>query len=152
MGTLTLAVGTTVDRFGSAIIPSPKFSRFTKSKKEFYVSAADAPYAQLALPPSNLGHDRNKSAAFDYPYSYYVYEVAMPLDVVEGPIRPCFGQPDLGAQLYVGGKGTILALIDTGYLRRVKKSTLHAGGGRTCEESAGGGESVRRGFLRLKVN
>lgn len=27
-----------------------------------------------------------------------------------------------------------LALIDTGYLRMVKQSTLHAGGGCKCEE------------------
>lgn len=114
MGNLTLAVGTTVYRSGSEkgtyigrtvpITQSPKFCQFNDSKKKVLSQCP-------ALPPSTLGHYRNNSAAFDYPPNYYVYEVAMPLDVVGEPIRPWFGQPDLGAQFYVGGKGTILALV-----------------------------------------
>lgn len=50
----------------------------------------------------------------------------MPFDVVGGPIRSWFGQPGLGAQVYVGGKGTVLALVDKAYLRRSKKSAFHA--------------------------
>lgn len=39
------------------IIPALKFFWLNKIKTGFYVSAADA---------SNMGHDRNKSAAVDY--------------------------------------------------------------------------------------
>ena len=70
------------------IIPALKFFWLNKIKTGFYVSAADATY-ECALPPSNVGHDRNKLAAVDY----HVYEIATLLDEVGGPIKPWFGQP-----------------------------------------------------------
>lgn len=92
-----------------------------------YVSAADAPYSQRALPPSNL--DTNPQTP-DYPYSYHVYEVRKPIEVEGGPIAPWFGQPGLGAQFWVGATGNILALLDLGYLARVNKSEVDLGPGR----------------------
>lgn len=41
-----------------------------QNKKGLYVSAADAIY-ECALPPSNMGHNRNKLVAVDY----HVYEI-----------------------------------------------------------------------------
>lgn len=63
------------------------------------------------------------------PCNYHLYEVAMPLGVVGGPIRPWFGQPGLKSQFYIRGKGEILVLLDIGFLRRVRNYILHAGGG-----------------------
>ncbi|MCJ1236483.1 40S ribosomal protein [Varicellaria rhodocarpa] len=99
LGNMTLLVGTMVDRFGS--------------EYGSYVSAADAPYSQRALPPSNL--DTNPSSP-DHPYNYYVYEVIKQLDVVGGPIAPWFSQPGLGAQFYTGDTGNIMGLIGMGNL------------------------------------
>jgi len=92
-----------------------------------YVSAADAPYSQRALPPSNL--DTNPDAP-DYPYNYHVYKVAKPLEVLGGPIAPWFGQPGLGAQFYTGYTGNILSLLSQGYLERVNKTKIEPGAGR----------------------
>lgn len=78
-------------------------------------------------------------------YSYHVYEIATLLDEVGGPIKPWFGQPGLNAQLNVVGKGEILALLDMGYLRRVKKLIIHAGWGVTCEQLYSEGERRERG-------
>jgi len=115
-GNMTLAVGQKVDRFGS--------------EYGSYVSAADAPYSQRALPPSNL--DTSPSAP-DYPYNYHIYTVTKPLEVLGGPIAPWFGQPGLGAQFYTGATGNILTLISEGYLERVNKTALEAGPGRGRE-------------------
>jgi Tuberculosis necrotizing toxin len=97
--------------------------------KGSYISAADAPYSQRALPPSNL--DTNPSAP-DYPYNYHVYKVIKDLTVVGGPIAPWFGQPGLGAQFYTGGTGNILTLINTGYLVRVNTSDIDIGRREGC--------------------
>ena len=81
MGNLSLAVGTTVDRFGSeqgACIWTHNFPSYqtpasfdlTNRKKGFYVSAEDAPYAQRALPYFPRIWGMNNSAAFDYPSNY----------------------------------------------------------------------------------
>jgi hypothetical protein len=94
-----------------------------------YISAADAPYSQRALPPSNL--DTNPSAP-DFPYNYHIYQVLKPLTVVGGPIAPWFGQPGLGAQFYTGGIGNIMALIAAGYLERLNASVLIAGNAKGC--------------------
>ena len=96
-----------------------------------YVAAADAPYAQRSLPPSNLDTPPDSP---DYPYNYHVYKVLKPLTVVGGPVAPWFGQPGLGAQFYVGGTGNVLKLIDGGWLGRVNKTVLEpgAGKGREC--------------------
>ena len=88
------------------------------------MSAADAPYSQRALPPSNL--DTNPSSP-DHPYNYYVYEVIKQLDVVGGPIAPWFSQPGLGAQFYTGDTGNIMGLIGMGYLKRLNLSNITIG-------------------------
>lgn len=113
LGNLTLQVGTKVDRFGS--------------EYGAYVSAADAPYSQRALPPNNLDTNPNTP---DYPYGYHIYEVLKPLEVEGGPIAPWFGQPGLGAQFWVGATGNILTLVDLGYLAKVNKSEVVWGPGR----------------------
>ncbi|CAM6122119.1 unnamed protein product [Calypogeia fissa] len=106
-GTMVLQVGALVDRFGS------EYGEF--------MSAADAPYTQRALPPSNL--DTSASAP-DYPYNYHIYQVIKPLTVVGGPIAPWFGQPGLGAQFYTGDTGNVLDLIAKGFLERVNSKVL----------------------------
>ncbi|KAL3422407.1 hypothetical protein PVAG01_06563 [Phlyctema vagabunda] len=106
-GTLTLEVGTLVDRFGS------EFGSF--------VSAAEAPYSQRSLPPTNLA---TSPSAPEYPYNYHIYQVLKPFEVVGGPIAPWFGQPGLGAQFYTGATGNIMKLIDDQYLARVNISVL----------------------------
>lgn len=92
-----------------------------------YVSAADAPYAQRALPPSNLD---TPVGSYEYPYNYHVYTAVRSFVVEGGPIAPWFGQPGLGAQFYVGATGNILALLEAGYLERVKMRDIRPGGGR----------------------
>jgi hypothetical protein len=94
-----------------------------------YISAADAPYSQRALPPSNL--DTSPSAP-DFPYNYHIYKVLKPLSVVGGPIAPWFGQPGLGAQFYTGGTGNIMALIAAGYLERLNATVLVSGSDKGC--------------------
>lgn len=110
LGNMTLQPGTRVDRFGS--------------QYGSYISAADAPYSQRALPPSNLDTDPNTP---DYPYNYHVYQVLKPLPVVGGPIAPWFGQPGLGAQFYTGGVGNMLNLTRDGYLVELNKTGILVG-------------------------
>ncbi|KAI9865487.1 MAG: hypothetical protein M1824_002226 [Vezdaea acicularis] len=112
LGNLTLQVGTKLDRFGS--------------EYGSYVSAADAPYDQRALPPASL--DTN-AAAPDFPFSYHVYTVTKPLTVLGGPIAPWFGQPGLGAQFYTGYTGNIMTLINQGYIAKVNKTRIAPGPG-----------------------
>ncbi|KAI5459686.1 hypothetical protein BGZ63DRAFT_455274 [Mariannaea sp. PMI_226] len=106
-GSMILEPGTLVDRFGS--------------EHGLFVSAAEAPYSQRALPPYNLDTD---PLAPEYPYGYHVYRVIKALTVVGGPIRPWFGQPGLGAQFYIGDVGNILDLIDKGFLKRENPKIL----------------------------
>ncbi|CAF9940207.1 MAG: hypothetical protein HETSPECPRED_002203 [Heterodermia speciosa] len=111
-GKMTLAVGAEVDRFGS------EYGKF--------VSAADSPYDQRALPPANLDTPPDTP---DYPYNYHVYTVNKTLNVIGGPIAPWFGQPGLGAQFYIGDTGNVLQLIEQGYLVRHHKSEIAPGPG-----------------------
>ena len=92
-----------------------------------YVSAADAPYSQRALPPNNLDTPVGSS---DYPYNYHIYTVTKSFVVEGGPIAPWFGQPGLGAQFYVGATGNIQTLLQNGYLERVKKESIVPGAGK----------------------
>ncbi|MDX2598017.1 MULTISPECIES: TNT domain-containing protein [Streptomyces] len=77
--TVTLRKGQLVDLFGSG------FGNF--------LAPAGTPYAQRAIPPSNLD-----SYVEQYPFSYHLYRVREPFSVRAGPIRPWFGQPGLGLQ------------------------------------------------------
>ena len=92
-----------------------------------FVSAAESPYDQRALPPSNLDTPPD---APDYPFNYHVCTVNKTLPVIGGPIAPWFGQPGLGAQFYIGDTGNILQLIEKGYLVRHHKSEIAPGPGR----------------------
>ncbi|MGR3936726.1 TNT domain-containing protein [Streptomyces sp. BRA346] len=94
--TITLKVGQKVDLFGSG------FGHF--------LAPAGTPYAERALPPSNLN-------TYDpaYPYGYHLYEVTKPFLVDAGPIRPWFGQPGFGLQYLTGP--SIPQLVAAGNLR-----------------------------------
>lgn len=113
LGNMTLQKGSKVDRFGS--------------EYGVYISAADAPYAQRALPPSNLAVSDSST---EYPFNYHIYTVVKSFEVEGGPIAPWFGQPGLGAQFYVGATGNILTLLEKGYLERVVIKNVRPGGGK----------------------
>jgi len=100
-----------------------------------YISAADVPYSQRALPPSNL--DTNPSPP-DFPYDYHIYKVLKPLTVVGGPIAPWFGQPGLGTQFYTSVTGNNMALIAAGYLERLSATVLISGSDKECSWRAPG--------------
>jgi hypothetical protein len=97
-GNTTLLPGTLVDRFGS------EYGSF--------LSPAEAPYPQRAIPPMNL--DTRDQL---YPFNYHVYKVALPFVVEAGPIAPYFGQPGAGTQYHTFSN--IITLITGGYLDRV---------------------------------
>ncbi|KAF9345310.1 hypothetical protein BGX26_003295 [Mortierella sp. AD094] len=98
-GNITLLPGTLLDRFGS--------------EYGSYMSPAEAPYPQRALPPSNL----DTPADGKYPYNYHIYNVTKEFIVLAGPIAPYFGQPGQGVQYYTYGK--IMDLIAGGVLAPV---------------------------------
>ncbi|KAK4158053.1 hypothetical protein C8A00DRAFT_39609 [Chaetomidium leptoderma] len=102
-GKVTLAEETLLDRFGS------EYGTF--------VSPAGAPYAQRALPPSNL-----VVGDVAYPYNYHVYTVVKPLVVLAGPIAPWFGQAGAGVQYMI--YQNVATLISDGFLRREDPSVL----------------------------
>ncbi|CAM6099040.1 unnamed protein product [Calypogeia fissa] len=104
-GTMVLEVGTLVDRFGL--------------ETGNFISAADAPFSQRALPPDSLN---TNAKAPDYPYNYHLYKVIKNLTVEGGPITPWFGQPGLGAQFHIGNIGNILKLKEMGYLEELDPS------------------------------
>ena len=95
----TLERGTLLDRFGS------EYGTF--------MSPAGAPYAQRALPPTNL--DAAPGSA--YPFNYHVYEVLRPFIVLAGPIAPWFGQMGMGVQFQL--TVSVGTLVDQGILGRV---------------------------------
>lgn len=141
-GNLTLRVGTELDRFGSefgtyhsgSCVPRAKSTTTLRTEPltdcsecaGSFVSAADAPYDQRSLSPTNL--DTNPTAS-DYPYNYHVYKVVKEFDVLGGPIAPWFGQPGLGAQFYVGYIGNIMKLIELEYVQKINKTIIKRGPG-----------------------
>ncbi|OCL07593.1 hypothetical protein AOQ84DRAFT_294799, partial [Glonium stellatum] len=98
---MTLQPGTMVDRFGA------EYGR--------YMSPAGAPYAQRALPPSNL----NAAPGDAYPYNYRVYEVLRPFVVLAGPIAPWFKQMGMGVQYKLDDSTSVAKLVAQGYLGRI---------------------------------
>ncbi|KAL8868145.1 MAG: hypothetical protein Q9174_005183 [Haloplaca sp. 1 TL-2023] len=112
LGNMSLLEGMQVDRFGS--------------EYGSYISAADAPYAQRALPPSNLVTPPN---APEYPYNYHIYTALKRLDVLGGPIAPWFGQPGLGVQFFTGAIGNMMTLVEQGYLERSNVTAVVPGSG-----------------------
>ena len=148
-GTMTLKVGTRVDRFGETTGRQLKIS-FLESLENvstfkyhplsadllthdcFYagkfVSAADAPFDQRSLPPESLNIPKNATRnGADHPWGYHVYNVTREMNVSGGPIAPHFGQPGLGAQFYVGHIGNIQYLMDHKYLEPLKISIINKG-------------------------
>ncbi|KAG0357395.1 hypothetical protein BG005_003593 [Podila minutissima] len=99
-GNTTLLAGTLVDRFGS------EYGSF--------LSPAEAPYPQRAIPPSNLDTPKDQPL---YPYNYHVYKVVRPFVVEAGPIASYYGQPGAGTQYHTFSN--IMTLIKDGYLKRV---------------------------------
>ena len=77
------------------------------------------------MPPSSL----NTASDGLFPYGYHVYVVKRELVVEGGPIAPWFGQPGLGAQFNIGATGTVLKLIELGFLERVHKRDIRPGAG-----------------------
>lgn len=106
--------------------PGEMLDRFGSEGGEF-LGAADAPFDQRSLPPSNLN-----TVDGEVPYNYYVYEVLKNLTVEAGPIAPWFGQPGLGTQFYVGGTGRIYQLVQDKYLKNVSLHDIIPGPGK-CE-------------------
>lgn len=99
-GITILPAGTLVDRFGS------EYGSF--------LSPAEAPYPQRAIPPSNLDTPKDQP---NYPYNYHVYKVVQPFKVEAGPIAAYFGQPGAGTQYHTFSN--IMTLIEKGFLERV---------------------------------
>jgi hypothetical protein len=100
-GNMTLTVGMLLDRFGG--------------DGGNFLSPADAPYSQRALPPSNL--DTNPRAP-KYPFNYHVYKVTKAFVVLAGPIAPWFEQPGEGVQFVT--PSNISTLISSGFLAEVQ--------------------------------
>jgi hypothetical protein len=103
MANMTLQPGMQLDRFGS------EYGNF--------MSPGGAPYAQRALPPTNL----DAAPGATYPYNYHLYEVARPFVVVAGPIAGWFGQPGLGVQFLMSN--SVGTLVEGGFLVRVNLTT-----------------------------
>jgi hypothetical protein len=99
-GTITLPVGTLLDRFGG--------------EGGSFVSPVNAPYMQRALPPSNLDWPE---VDLRVPYNYHVYEVLTPFNVSAGPIASWFEQPGQGVQYHM--PSNISTMIGQNYLRNV---------------------------------
>ena len=131
MGNMTLRRGYKVDRFGD------EYGKF--------VAAADAPFAQLALPPDALNvckptddsqHDPLcDPSKKEYPWQYHVYEVNHEtLSVLGGPIAPGFGQPGGGIQFFLGGR-MVSDLVKVGSLKPISLSSVVVSNG--AEEKCG---------------
>ncbi len=103
----TLKVGRELDRFGS------EYGGF--------LSPAGTPYAERAIPPSNLAGTPAEAC------NYHRYRVAKAFDVAAGPIAAWFEQRGDGWQYqlsggYVSGAPAslnVMWLVDHGYLERV---------------------------------
>ncbi|MDF3300725.1 TNT domain-containing protein [Streptomyces tropicalis] len=94
----TLRTGQLLDLFGSGL--------------GHFLAPAGTPYAERAIPPSNLNtYDRS------HPYSYHLYRVLKPFSVQAGPIRPWFHQPGLGLQYLT--TPTIPDLVNGDFLKEL---------------------------------
>ncbi|MBV2356001.1 TNT domain-containing protein [Streptomyces sp. J2-1] len=98
----TLQVGTLVDLFGSG--------------RGNFLAPAGTPYAQRAIPPTNLDAYNTTSPA----YNYHLYRVTKSFTVQAGPIRPWFGQPGLGQQYLT--TPAVPALVSAGNLEEIPSS------------------------------
>jgi hypothetical protein len=101
---MTLQRGTLLDRFGS--------------ERGTFMSPAGSPYAQRALPPSNL----DSAPGAEFPYNYHVYIVETPFVVVAGPVAPWFGQMGMGTQFQMAK--SVKELVDGGWIGRVNMTAV----------------------------
>ena len=130
----TLQVNARVDRFGD--------------ESGHYMGAADAPFAQRALPPDALNVCKPKKVTASeaellaadeqcqpkaYPWGYHVYNVTRQFNVSAGPIAPAFGQPGLGVQFRLPNGTRVRNLTADGTLVPLNLSTLHNGPTETTE-------------------
>ncbi|KAI9242510.1 MAG: hypothetical protein BYD32DRAFT_362588, partial [Podila humilis] len=99
-GNMTLYPNTLVDRFGG--------------ENGTYLSPAEAPFPQRALPPLSLDTPTTDKK---YPFNYHVYIVIKPFVVLAGPIAPYYGQPGQGVQYHTNT--SIINLVTDGILGRV---------------------------------
>ncbi|WP_063775190.1 TNT domain-containing protein [Streptacidiphilus anmyonensis] len=79
---VSLRTGQLVDLFGSG--------------RGSFLAPEGTPYAERALPPTNL----DEYSATGPVVNYHLYRVAKQFTVQSGPIRPWFGQPGLGTQYW----------------------------------------------------
>ncbi|MFE9093036.1 TNT domain-containing protein [Streptomyces sp. NPDC007264] len=97
---LTLRTGQLIDLFG-------------RGDSGNFLAPQGTPYAERAIPPSNL----DEYNAADPPFNYHLYEVIAPFTVEAGPARPWFSQPGLGTQYYTST--TVGELINSQKLREI---------------------------------
>lgn len=97
--TVSLRRGQLVDLFGSG--------------RGNFVAPAGTPYAERALPPTNLD-EYSPTGPF---LNYHLYRVSKPFTVEAGPTRPWFGQPGLGTQYFTSTP--VPALITSGNLQEI---------------------------------
>ncbi|PYH62996.1 TNT domain-containing protein [Aspergillus niger CBS 101883] len=100
--TVTLPVGTLVDRFGT--------------ENGSYLAPEGTPYAERSIGPGSL-NKYNKSTEFNY----WKYIVRQPFQAQAGSILPWASQPGGGQQYYV--KGGLAPLRDAGKLELIAAET-----------------------------
>ncbi|WP_084724941.1 TNT domain-containing protein [Streptacidiphilus melanogenes] len=101
---LRLRAGQLVDLFGSG--------------RGSFLAPVGTPYAERALPPTNL----DEYSATGPVVNYHLYRVAKQFIVQAGPIRPWFGQPGLGTQYwtaYADSTRTVAFLKAQGFLDEI---------------------------------
>jgi hypothetical protein len=104
---LRLRVGQLVDLFGSG--------------RGSFLAPVGTPYAQRALPPTNL----DEYSASGPVVNYHLYRVAKQFTVQAGRIRPWFGQPGLGIQYwtsYADSTHTVAFLTSQGFLDEIPQA------------------------------
>ncbi|MEV6229976.1 TNT domain-containing protein [Saccharopolyspora shandongensis] len=92
------------------MVPGQVLDRFGSNNGRFF-SPFGVPYAQRALPPSNLDTLEPR-----YPFDYHVFKVLKPFTVEAGIASPWFGQPGGGMQ-YRSPSMNAGQLIDGGFLQ-----------------------------------
>ncbi|PWY76557.1 hypothetical protein BO83DRAFT_462294 [Aspergillus eucalypticola CBS 122712] len=102
--TVTLEVGTLVDRFGG--------------ENGSFLAPANASYGSRSIGPSSLVKKYDDSPM----YNYWLVNVTKPFEAQAGYTLPWDGQPGNGWAWYV--KGTIAPLLEGGYIERIDPPSL----------------------------
>ncbi|WP_225832439.1 TNT domain-containing protein [Streptomyces sp. NK08204] len=76
--------------------PGQRIDLFGRGNSGNFLAPEGTPYAERAIPPSNL----DEYSASNPPFNYHLYKVIAPFTVEAGPARPWFAQPGLGTQYY----------------------------------------------------